>query len=219
MTSTSTLAVFCLTTTPLPLVFVSWSADWKELGRRLDVAMMATSGTHCLKRCVGPDRLGDVLANGIDVQPATSGFYAESAADKAVEYGGKDNKVLMAFDMASVERSFVVLDPAIEPETIRAAESSHPTRIKLVDGKWWYSKLTVERGAGTPYEAAYGWCLKVDAFTALKFVIVLCRDIPQAVSDTVPRIIDAARMGVCWKVGEDASTWAAAFQAKIIGEP
>lgn len=127
----------------------------------------------CLFRGVELDRLSQIVSTGCDVIPSTAPIYASPHAAKALEYGD----VVMAFDLAKLEKTFREVSKSENPETLDRLRQEYPTVLEM-DGDWlWFSKLPPDdERTGTIYESYYTFFIPGDPREALLLLFLIGTD-------------------------------------------
>ena len=124
-------------------------------------------------RAVSFERLENIIKYGVDVYPTDSVIYCDTL-EKAMEYGGWP-KVVMAFDMKRLQKTFKEVSANIDPNELEKLRSIYPTMEESKDGsKLWLSRLNFDdprRGSG--YEIAYAWWIQASPWDCLEFVLLV----------------------------------------------
>jgi hypothetical protein len=117
------------------------------------------------------DRLGCVMANGVDVDPTdTPIFCAEE--DKAYEYarpewGGRGAGLMYALHGGYLERSFRMLPADASPEDIAEVRKIYPHQYDSPHDGFYFSRLADQSNTAYEYAYAYGYWVPGDAKDAL----------------------------------------------------
>ena len=128
-----------------------------------------------LWRGVNLSRLGNVLQNGVDVEPPDAVFWAADIG-KAMEqqYGG-DNKLILAFNIEKVKPSWVSFKhDELTKNEIAELRKRYPTQVRRENGVTRLSRLPAEDGrAGDPKETIYGYWLPEPGPECLHFAAII----------------------------------------------
>jgi hypothetical protein len=143
------------------------------------------------------DRLGGVMANGVDVDPTdTPIFCAEE--DKAYEYakpewGGKGPGLMYALHGGYLERSFRMLPADASPEDIAEVRKTYPHQYDSPHDGFYFSRLADQ--SNTAYEYAYGYWIPGNAKDAL-LAIFLRGTVNEVMEALTPHVTDVVDVGV-----------------------
>ncbi len=135
---------------------------------------------NCTFRGVSLDRLGHVLAHGIDIWPTDDVIYT-SFFDKAWEYGDFP-KVILALDQRQLSQTFRVV-PASTPEhELAELVQTFPTCLRIQDGsKLWLSRLDRDDPRiGSSYEMEYANWIPGNALECLQGVFIFTPEADEA---------------------------------------
>ena len=145
-----------------------------DLSRAI-VSRLGLSGAVAVGRGTSAAALPRILRTGIDVEPSTANIYVEIGLQKALEYGGQGDQVLMGIDPAHLDFTWRELS-ASEPEAVHAeTQRAFPTKLRSRDGrKVGYSRLrSDDPRVAQEAERAFSRWIPGDARSALRFLIVI----------------------------------------------
>ena len=169
-------------TAPVPIWIVVLpddiqASDTVDNLRALTRSLFRQAGLHALRpffRSVGVDRLPNVLATGIDVEPTSAVFYVDRSPGKAWKYGGFP-KVLIALDPEQVMQTWLEVPVDTAPEELERLRSTFPTRIRMPD-TYWFSRLAEDDPQlGRSYEIEYAKWIPKNPHDALRGIFIFLR--------------------------------------------
>ena len=101
-------------------------------------------------------------------------LWANESLEKALEYGGPDN-VIMILDARKMLRSYKRVPVAASESEIEQVEVTYGKKRILIENgdTFWYSRLPPDdRRIGSPYEYEHGWFIPGNPFEALVGLIL-----------------------------------------------
>lgn len=149
-------------------------------------------------RCVDLDRLPTILQTGRDADPSDGVFYASDCLDKALEYGGRE-QVLMVYDPRRVRPAWVTIGPDCSTADRDEIERLYPTMVYEDGATTKRSRLPAsEYQAGIDYDH-YAYWIPGEPLQALVTVVTIGRP-GYPLAKEVDRMISDCRTPV-WRSG------------------
>jgi hypothetical protein len=175
-----------VTTQPIPVLVVEhnepdpkWLKDLAN-SHTIENAVKDLLGLDYFRSVMGDgcrgvpfDRLGDVMAEGVDVRPTDSVIWVDHL-DKAVEYGSEDGVVIMVFDRAQLKPASIVFPKSTSEEELAHFANDYPTRVDDYHGDILISRCGPKQDPG--YGLIYGSWIQSNAFDALRMVLVIAQE-------------------------------------------
>lgn len=149
-------------------------------------------------RGVALDRLPTVLRSGCDVEPSDRAFWSAQGIEKALEYGGLDQLVLV-YDPRRLTPAWVIVDADCPAPERANLEKLYPTVVWKKGESTKLSRLPPsEYQGGIGYDNYAQW-IPADPFEALLLIIAIARPEYPLVSE-VRRMISECRKPE-WRIG------------------
>jgi hypothetical protein len=149
-------------------------------------------------RGVALDRLPTVLRSGCDVEPADRPFWSAERIEKALEYGGRE-QLLLVYDPRRLTPAWVIIDADCPASKRADLERLYPTVVWENGESTKLSRLPPsEYHGGIGYDHYAHW-IPDDPFEALLMIIAIARPEYPLISE-VRRMISECRKPE-WRIG------------------
>ncbi len=149
-------------------------------------------------RCVALDRLPTILRTGRDAEPADGVFWAAEDIEKALEYGGRE-QVLMVYDPRRLKSAWIQIGAECSATDRLEMERLYPTLVWDDGQSIKRSRLpSSEYQGGLGYDHYAHW-IPEDPFEALVLIITLARP-GYPLASRVREMIDECGVPA-WRIG------------------
>lgn len=146
--------------------------DWVEVAKAVETTGVGLTWLDVVGsgfRAVKADRLPQVLATGIDVEPTDRHLYVDNF-EKAMEYGGWP-KVMLALDWDHLQQPFRRVRPGTAPEQVEAWRRTYPREVRDAADRLFLVRASITRF--DQYDIDYGLWIPGSPWDALRALLVV----------------------------------------------